>query len=78
MNIFEKAEVIEKQMKTAKLVLSYNEGIMKVEMQNASIPTYGFIVGEFLVHLAESQPRMIPALVSACKIFLESPGGDGV
>ena len=72
MNIFEKAEVIEKQMKTAKVVLSYNEGIMKVGMENASINTYGFIIGEFLADLAESHPRMIPALVSACKTFLES------
>lgn len=70
--ISEHMEKIEEQMKKAEVVLSFKDGRMKMEFKNASMSTYGFIICEFLTHVAEEHPDMIPSLRSACNTFLES------
>ncbi len=72
--ISEHMEKIEEQMKKAEVVvLSFKDGRMKMKFKNASIATYGFIICEFLTHVAEEHPDMVPSLRSACNTFLECP-----
>lgn len=70
--IAKQAREIEKQMQKVEVVLSYKDGRMSIKFQNASLSTYGFIMCEFLSHIAEEHPDMIPSLKSACNTFMES------
>ena len=74
MNMFEKAVLIERQMKDAKVVLSYQKGKIRITCENASIGTYGFVIYEMLSDIAEEHPEMILTLQSVCRSFLEDVG----
>lgn len=76
MNMFEKAErqierQIDRQMKDAKVLLSYQDGKVRITFKNASIATYGFVIYEILSDIAEKHPEMTPPLLCACKLILE-------
>lgn len=76
MNMFEKADLIEKQMENAKVVLFYKHGHMGITCENASPATYGFIISEMLDNIAEKYPKMTSVIQCVCNIFLESHGSE--
>ena len=71
MNMYELADLIDEQMKKAKVVLSYQDDKISITFENASIGTYGFVIYEMLSDIAEKHPEMISVLKYACHIFLE-------